>query len=73
MAAFLFTPLLHPQPSALLVLLAVLSVTCEDKIVIVELSQLAVETFVALKFLGRGKDTATFGALQGANGGDGGG
>lgn len=64
-AAFLFTPLLHPQPSALLVLLAVLGVACEDKIVIVELSQLAVEALVALEFLGRRKDTATFGALQG--------
>lgn len=65
MAVFLFTPLLHPQPSALLVLLAVLGVACEDKVVIVELSQLAVEALVALKFLGRRKDTATFGALQG--------
>lgn len=64
-AAFLFTPLLHPQPSALLVLLAVLGVACKDKIVIVELSQLAVETLVALEFLGRRKDTATFGALRG--------
>lgn len=66
-AAFLFTPLLHLRPSALLVLLAVLGVACEDKIVIVELSQLAVETLVALEFLGRRKDTATFGALAGAN------
>lgn len=64
-AAFLFTPLLHPGPSALLVLLAVLGVTCEDKIVIVELGQLAVETLVSLEFLGRRKDTATFGALRG--------
>lgn len=68
MAAFLFTPLLHPQPSALLVLLAVLSITCEDKIVIVELSQLAVETLVALNFLGGRKDAATFGALEGGLG-----
>lgn len=51
-AAFLFTPLLHPQPSALLVLLAVLGVACEDKIVVVELSQLAVETLVAVELLG---------------------
>lgn len=65
-AAFLFTPLLHHGPSALLVLLAVLGVACEDKIVIVELSQLAVETLVSLEFLGRRKDAATFGALQGA-------
>lgn len=62
-ATFLFTPLLHPPPSALLILLSVLGVACEDKIVIVELSQLAVETLVALKFLSRREDTATFGAL----------
>lgn len=64
MAAFLFPPLLHSGPSALLVLLAVLGVACEDKIVIVELSQLAVKTLVSLKFLGRRKDAATLGALQ---------
>lgn len=64
MAAFLFPPLLHSGPSALLVLLAVLGVACEDKIVIVELSQLAVETLVSLKFLGRRKDAATLWALQ---------
>lgn len=50
-AALLFAPL-HPQPSALLVLLAVLGVACKDKIVIVELSQLAVEALVAVEFLG---------------------
>lgn len=52
------------DPSALLVLLAVLGVACEDEIVIVELSQLAVKTLVSLKFLGRRKDAATLGALQ---------
>lgn len=62
-APSLFPPL-HHAASALLVLLAVLGVACEDKVVIVELSQLAVETLVALKLLGRRKDAATFGALQ---------
>lgn len=68
--SFLFTPLLHPQPSALLVLLAVLGVACEDKVVIIELSQLAVEALVALEFLSRRKDTATFGALRGQRRGE---
>ena len=40
-----------------------LGVTGKDKIVIVELGQLAVEALVPLKFLGGRKDTATFGAL----------
>lgn len=62
-ANILFMPLLHLRPSALLVLLAVLGVACEDKIVIIELSQLAVKTLVVLKFCGRREDTATFGAL----------
>lgn len=51
-AGFLFTPLLHLGASALLVLLAVLHVACEDKVVVVELSQLAVEALVALELLG---------------------
>lgn len=59
-AATFFMPLLYPQPSALLVL----GIACEDKIVIIELSQLAIKTLVALEFLGRRKNTATFGALQ---------
>lgn len=63
MATFLFTPL-HPQPSTLLVLLVVLGVACEDKIVIVELSQLAVKALEALKFLGRREDATTLGALR---------
>lgn len=42
----------------------VLDVACEDKVVIVELSQLAVETLVALKFLDRREDAATLGALR---------
>lgn len=63
---FLFAPLLHPQPSALLVLLAVLGVACKDEIVIVELSQLAVEALVALEFLGRREATATATATLGA-------
>lgn len=50
-ASSLFPPL-HRAASALLVLLAVLGITCEDKIVIVELRQLAVKTLVALKLLG---------------------
>lgn len=58
-APSLFPPL-HHAASALLVLLGV---TCEDKIVVVELCQLAVQTLVALKLLGRRKDAATFGAL----------
>lgn len=62
--AFFFT-LLHPQPSALLALPVALGVACENKIVIVELSQLAVEALVALHLLGWRKDTATFGALRG--------
>lgn len=62
-APSLLSPL-HRTASALLVLLAVLGVTCEDKIVIVELCQLAVEELVALKLLGRRKDAATFGALE---------
>lgn len=62
--ATFFAPL-HPRPSALLlVLLAILGVACEDEIVIVELSQLAVEALVALHFWGSRKDTATFRALQ---------
>lgn len=59
-AAF-FAPL-HPRPSALL--LVALVVACEEKIVIVELSQLAVEALVALDFWGSRKDTATFGVLK---------
>ena len=50
--------------SALLVLLVLLGVAGEDKVVVVELGQLAVQTLVALELLGRRKDTATFGALE---------
>lgn len=63
-AAAFFTPFLHPRRSALLVLLADLGVACEDKIVIVELCQLTVETLVAVDVLGRRKDTATFRTLE---------
>lgn len=63
-AAFLFTPLLHGGASALLVLLAALGVTGEDKVVVVELGQLAVDALEPLQLLGRGEDTATFGALR---------
>lgn len=56
---------LHPPPSARFALRARLGVACKDKIVIVELSQLAIQPLVAIQFLGRRKDTATFGALWG--------
>lgn len=59
-AATFFMPPLCLEPSALLVL----GIACEDKIVIVELSQLAIKTLVALEFLGRRKNTSTFGALR---------
>lgn len=59
-SGFLFTLFLHFSRSALLVLLAVLGVTIKNKIVVVELGQLAIHALVALQFLGGGKDTATF-------------
>lgn len=64
MAVFLFTLFLHFSRSALLVLLAVLGVTVKNKIVIIELGQLAIQALVALEFLGGGEHTATFGALH---------
>ena len=61
--AFLLTLFFHFQLSTLLVLLAILGVTGKDKIVIVELGQLAIKALVSLEFLGGSKNTATFGAL----------
>lgn len=55
---------LQPRPSLMLVLLPLLGITCKDKIVIVELSQLAVKTLVAFNFLGRSENRAAFRALR---------
>lgn len=62
-AGFLFT-LLHFRGSALF-LLAILDVTGEDEVVVVEVGQLAVQAAVALEFLTRRENAATFGALMG--------
>lgn len=47
-----------------MVLLAVLGVTCEEEVVIVEVSELAVEQTVTLQLLSRRENAATFGALR---------